>query len=181
MDGRKKKVLIVLCVAGVIFAWRVIAVVTKYMPSGAQAGVPSVETAPEPTELAAKAAAKARERETAGLMKSQEQAARQPWGRDPFANIVSETRGATPAPSKYPTVAQAPTAPRLNFTGVAKVDDGWWAIVSGQFVRIGDVVETDFRVSEITKRSITFQSRGWSLHYELGKDAPLVQLVSEEP
>jgi len=181
MDGRKKKVLIVLCVASVIFVWRVIAVVTKYMPSAAQAEVPAVETAPDPSALAASAAAKARERETAGLMKSQEQAARQPWGRDPFANIVSEIKGAGPEASENLTAPQAPTAPRLNLTGVGKVDDGWRAIVSGQIVRIGDVMETDFRVSQITNRSITLQSGGWSLRYELGTDAPLVQPLSEKP
>lgn len=181
MDARKKKVVTVLSMASVILVWRVYVVVTTYMPSAAQAEPPVAEVEPMPTEVAAATQANARKRETAALMTAQERAARQPWGRDPFASLVVKVKKSTTAASENPTPADAPKGPRLDFTGVARVDDEWRAIVSGQFVGIGDVVETDFRVSQITKRSITFQSRGWSLRYELGQDVPVVQPITENP
>ena len=181
MDARKKKVVTVLCAASVILLWRVYALVTKYMPSSAQAEAPVADVGPLPTDVAAAAMIKAREREMAALLSAQELAAKQPWGRDPFASLVEKAKVIVPAASENATPIDAPTAPRISFTGVARVDNEWRAIVSGQFVGIGDIIETDFRVSQITKRSITFQSRGWSLRYELGKDAPLVQQLSENP
>ena len=180
MDARKKKVVTVLCAASAILVWRVYVVVTKYLPSAAQAESPVAGADSLPIEVAA-AMTKAHERAIEALWTAQEQAARQPWGRDPFASLVVASSGATPTASENPPPSEAPTAPRLSFTGVARVDDEWRAIISGQFVGIGDIVETDFRVSQITKRSITFQSRGWSLRYELGKDVPLVQQLSENP
>ncbi|HKQ49348.1 MAG TPA: hypothetical protein VJZ71_14855 [Phycisphaerae bacterium] len=181
MDARKKKVVTVLCAASVILVWRVYVVVTTYLPSAAKAETPVAEAGPLPTEVAAATVAKARERESAALRTAQDQAARQPWGRDPFASLMVEMKGSAPAASENSPPPEAPTAPRLSFTGVARVDEEWRAIVSGQFVGIGDFVETDFRVSQITKRSITFQSRGWSLRYELGQDVPVVQPITENP
>lgn len=181
MDARKKKVLIVLSVASLILVWRVYAVVTAYMPSAAQAESSEASTDAANQDLVASVAARALEQESLALVKAQEKAAKQPWGRDPFADVVAAEEEIEPTPSEKAPVSQPPPVPTLTFTGVSKVGDEWRAIVSGRLVRIGDIIETDYRVSRITKRSITFQSRGWTLQYELGKEAPLVQPLTEKP
>ncbi len=180
MDAKTKKVLIVLGFASLILVWRIYGLVNKYMPAGAQAAqgaAAELDTA----GLASQAAAKAHEQETAVLVKAQEKAAGQPWGRDPFADVIAPEQKIEPAPSEKEATDDRPVPPRITFTGVSRVGDEWRAIVSGHLVRVGDVIEADYRVSRISKRSITMQSRGWSLKYELGTETPSVERLSEKP
>lgn len=180
MDARTKKVLILLGFASLVLVWRICGLVTKYMPAGARASQTAAADL-DTASLAARAAAEAHDQETAGLVKSQEKAARQPWGRDPFADVIAPKQIIQPAPSEKDPAADRPAPPRITFTGVSRVGDEWRAIVSGHLVRVGDVIEADYRVSRISKRSITMQSRGWSLRYELGTEAPSVERLSEKP
>lgn len=181
MDARKKKILLVLGAASLIFVWRVYGIVTKYMPSSAQAKPTAFDAESANAGLAASVALRAHEREAEGLMKAQEQAAKQPWGRDPFADVIAKEAPRETAPSEKKVSEERPPPLRMTFTGVSKVGDDWRAIISGRLVRIGEVIETDYRVSQITKRSITIQSKGWSMRYELGTEAPHVERLSEKP
>jgi hypothetical protein len=181
MDARKKKVLAVLTVATFILVWRIFAIVTKYMPSTAQVVPAAVDTESVNASLAATITTRNNHKEANRLIKAQEDAAKQPWGRDPFADLVAKDPAKISAPFEKKTSEDQPAPLRIAFTGVSKVGEQWRAIVSGRLVGVGDVVETDYKVSRITKRSITLQSRGWELHYELGTEAPHVERLSEGP
>ena len=60
-------------------------------------------------------------------------------------------------------------------------DDQWLAALDGNIVRVGDTVEEDCRIIEITKHSVVLKSKGWVFTYALGSQKPEIRPFSEEP
>ena len=180
MDSRRKKVLTVLCLASLILGWRVYVVWTKYSPSSAKANpVPAslrLDAAPPAPE---KAAART---DTQAIWESQRVVAAQPWGRDPFADVSGMMQSKDDSEQSQEKKAEAIGQPAsLRFTGVSGSNNNWLAVVRGDIVRIGDVIDGKFTVVAINKRSLTLAADGWTFRYELGSEEPFVRPASEAP
>jgi len=181
MDSRKKKIIAVLCVGSVILLWRLYAL-TQYLPSSAQAD--PAQAANVVNDAVQAGYAKAEQKEQSKNWKLQQEVASQAWGRNPFADVpgVMRRRVESESESEQPQLDQSPPSPpSVHLTGVSKSGGQWLAVVDGQIVRVGDVLQDEFTVTEITKRSVTATSRGWSFRFEIGAEAPSIRPVSEEP
>ncbi|HVP11484.1 MAG TPA: hypothetical protein VMV94_09895 [Phycisphaerae bacterium] len=89
MDSRRKKVLVVLCVASLTLAWRVYALWGRFAPRAAQAGpVAAVAASDVVTTMPDQPAVQT---DNPALWETQQIVAAQPWGRDPFAEVPGET------------------------------------------------------------------------------------------
>ncbi|MBN2562439.1 MAG: hypothetical protein JXQ75_16055 [Phycisphaerae bacterium] len=181
MDARKKKVLTVLCIGSVILTWRVYALIVKQVPSAAEAG-PALTSVYDDSAGNSNQYAES-QKDMAGIWEQQAAVGSQPWGRDPFADVQGARREPEPRRMEetVPDRGPPPEAPSLNFTGVSMSDGQWLAVVRRSIVRVGDVIDEEFRVTDITKRSVTISSRGWAFRYELGVKEPVVRPLWEEP
>jgi hypothetical protein len=180
MDARRKKVLMVLCVASLILAWRIYAVVTGGTPAAVQANPAPVAVDAGPVvPIATQTASPV---DSPALWESQQAVAAQAWGRDPFADVeaVSQPEEAAEE-AKAQEETGAPPTPSLRFSGVSSSDNNWLAVVQGNIVRVGDFIDGRYKVVEITKRSLTLAADGWTFRYELGSDAPFIRPPSENP
>lgn len=178
MNSRTKKVLAVLCVAGLVLAWRVYGLLERYLPASVQA-LPT--TAPALTDADAAGKTVVPEN-TLARWESQRAVAEQPWGRDPFADaepVMENTRPVKPDEVRAPSSA-APTAAAFGFTGVSESKGKWLAVVRGRIVRVGDEIDGKYKVVEIDRRSITLAAEGWTYRYELGAEDVSVRPASEE-
>ncbi len=179
MDSRKKKILTVLCVGLVILCWRIYAEITKYSPTD-QAEAESSVTAVDFGQVVSDP----REDEGIGrMLKRQAAVTDEPWGRDPFADISSayvtpEAESAQPAHNES---RPPPEPPSLKLGGVSGSDGQWLAMVDGELARTGDLIRGEFKVIEITKQSVTIESGGWAIRYEMGSAEPVVRSLSEAP
>jgi len=181
MDARKKKVLSVLCVASLVLVWRGYAVITKFKPSKAKAD-PAVTAVDFGSTESDRDAAYEQE-DLTGVLEQQEDIANQSWGRDPFADVSGAVRERQPVSveAEVRDEGPPPEPPPLEFSGVSKSDGRWLAVVRRRIVGVGDVIDGEYKIVEITKRSITLASGRWSLRYELGSDDAVVRpLVKEQ-
>ena len=169
MDRKKKKFLIILAIACPVLVWR-LSTLTRYFPSHAQA-VPQTESIPSETTMLRKASAPVFR--FAASPEAQQKIREGPWGRDQFELPVlrEEPEGTESAPA---LTSASPKPPTIKFTGVSKSRGDWMAVVGGVFVRVGDVIDSQYHVRAIGKGSITLESQEWQFHYELGVDTPLV-------
>jgi hypothetical protein len=184
MDSRRKKVLSVLGVAGVILVWRAYGVVGKFWPAPAQASSnQAAETAAPSPPVTPDSAV---QDDSPRMWEAQQAVASQPWGRDPFADLAGAVTGqmdlGKEARGQSPLVRDGPPAPPLlHFNGVSVSGSQWLAVVRGDIVHVGDLIDGEYKIVEITKRSITLEGKGWTFRYELGSDEATVQPVSEKP
>lgn len=173
MAARQKKVLMILIPASLVLIWRVQAMV-RYLPSSASA---TVVAAPEPadeTVMDQFAEVVISPEAEAAIRRAQQEIEAQPWGRDPFGiRSRAQPTEAQAEMSPVATPEPPPAAPRIAFTGVSRSGDRWIAVVGGNFVRVGDIVEQNYRVVEIAKGSITLEYGGWTLRYDLGAESPV--------
>ena len=206
MERRNKKVLIVLGVASLILVWRVYALLNRSTPTAAQANqaatsiqqdaVPRLEESkaegetrgwiPLPAAVAAGVAQTPEQSAvqpiTPTLAESQKLIAAQPWGRDPFADPPGAVQRAelTEQPKeKEATIVEPP--PALKFTGASSSNGKWLAVVRGEIVRVGDLIDGKYKVVEITQRSLTLTANKWTFRYEMGSESPSIRPPSEEP
>ncbi|MFH1418232.1 MAG: hypothetical protein ABII12_08115 [Planctomycetota bacterium] len=176
MDSRKKKIFVVLSVASVVLVWRVYVVIAKYLPKSAQAETAVVageETAGLQSQAACIAENRLAERWTAQM-----QVADGPWGLSPFADKpwAAQVLDAADEPEKTVEVRHGrPSPPAIRFTGASKSGEQWLAIVGDNILRVGDTVDGDFTVAEITKQSITFASGSWMFTYQLGSEEAVIR------
>ncbi|MCG8406446.1 MAG: hypothetical protein MI923_14710 [Phycisphaerales bacterium] len=173
MDARKKKVLIVLAIASVILVWRLYAIVTEYLPSTTRADSVA-EVVP-----AAKDQTSVRKDSMEEVWNAQTKVTEQSWGRDPFSNVLRVLN--LDSSNEEVVSREPPPAPSILFTGVSMSDDQWLAALDGNIVRVGDTVEEDCRIIEITKHSVVLKSKGWVFTYALGSQKPEIRPFSEEP
>jgi hypothetical protein len=180
MNARKKKVLTVLCAGSVFLTWRGYVLVTeRLIPAMSHAAAPGapVEQPPQPANASASAAGTAAE--LSGLLSRQATVADQPWGRDPFAAVPGAEHEAG-----QPVVADSsrdrpPPPPKMRLTGVSRSDGHWLAVMRDKIVRVGDVIDGQFTVTEITKQSITITSGRWAYRYGMGTEQPEVRPFAE--
>lgn len=164
MDPRRKKILSVLAVGVLILGWRIYVVVTDYFPAAqAQADTGVAMPAPPPIIQPVR---KTADDDPVWALQRQLQA--RPWGRDPFMTPPGRgpVRGADRNADNGPVVRPDPGA--IRFSGAARLDGKWRAIVSGQIVSLGEEIRPGFRVVGITKRTMTLASGNWRFRYELG-------------
>ena len=181
MVARKKKILIVLCIGVMVLTWRVSVLVTKYLPSDARAALTGMLTDGDGTQGMPNGYYS--DGAIAKILAQQETAARGPWGRDPFTHIADVHQELDPVRirSMDTHLGPRPKAPLLGFTGVSKSNGQWLAVVRGNIVQIGDVIDGEYRVKRIARGSITLAARGWILRYELGSETAVVRPLSEGP
>jgi hypothetical protein len=181
MDPRKKKVLVVLSIGSAILVWRVSVIFMEYMPSAAQATPANLEIAAFSNagqDVVPEATA-----EMERLRIAQAETMAKPWGRDPFADVpgMRPKRGsAQPVETVSRRGNRPPEAPALRFSGVSKSGEQWLAVIGGDIVRVGDVVNETFTVAEITKNTITLSVDGWLIQYRLGSEEPTVHQALEK-
>ncbi len=175
---RKRKLLAIIGVGCAFMGWRGYALWTRDVTPVAAAGVLSdgAGTTSSPGVAPAGYADGSVDR----LREAREAVAKGPWGRNPFASPVSAARTVDEAPGADQRRSQ-PKPPGLEFTGVSKAGENWLAIVGGRIVRIGDELDAQHRVVEITKNSLTVASQHWAFRYELGGMEPAVHPVTEGP
>ena len=177
MDPRRKKILSVLAVAVLILGWRIYVIVTDYFPAAqAQADTGVAMPAPPPIIQPARIAA---DDDQVWVLQRQLQA--RPWGRDPFMTPPGRgpARGGDRNADNVPVVRPDPGA--IRFSGAARLDGKWHAIVSGQIVSLGEEIRPGFRVVGITKRAMTLASGNWMFRYELGSATATPFQGQEQP
>ena len=180
MNARRKKIMTVLCLGSVFLAWRGYVLITeRLLPTKTQAD--SMVVTPEPTPSDTAGVARPVSSDMTRVFEQQATVVDQPWGRDPFAPVPGSAQvSESPAAAKAPPRDQPP-APVLQFTGVSRSAGRWLAVVQNKIVRVDDVIDGQFTVVEITKRSLTVASGGWAYRYELGVERPEVRRSTEEP
>lgn len=180
-DPRTKKLVIILAICSPLLIWRLV-LLTKYLPA-------SVEAMPQETEpledTQESELSPARADVSAVLAHSSliEAAARVkdgPWGRDPFELSAQAAREA-PLESSGAVGAPVPVAPKIAFTGVSQSAGRWMAMVQGDFVQVGDIIQDTYRVRRIDKSSITLDLGGWQFRYFLGVEEAQVHRTMEAP
>jgi hypothetical protein len=188
MDGLRRKIRLVLGVACLILGWRVYSLAVRYggptMPAPVEAESPDFVPIPggEPSDAqpSEKPAVATGLEIDESLLAARREVAAEPWGRDPFATAPY----VTDAPSESGDGADlgngAPSPPSLVFSAVCGSGDKWSAVVRGGIVRVGDVIDNQFRVTRITKGSLTLSKGGWTFHYELGTNNVVVQQGGED-
>ncbi len=181
MDARTKKIVGVLCVACVVLAWRLYVVIAKYALSPAEAE-PTVALI---TDEVAEPVNGDDDRGLAAVelvLQRQQTVANGPWGRDPFADV----EGMEPVPGtgdvEAPGVERGlePEPPAIAFTGASMSGGRWLAIVDGQIVRVGDVIDDEYEVVDIEEWTITVAAGPWTYAYKLGCSVALSSPRSEE-
>ncbi len=177
MDARRKQVLGVLAVAVLILTWRICVIIADYFPA-AQARADTGVATPAPPPIVRPARRTADDDQ---LWVLQRQLQARPWGRDPFMTPPGRgpDRAADRNADQVPVVRPDPGA--IRFTGAARLDGTWRAIVSGQIVGLGEEIRPGFRVVGITKRTMTLASGNWRFRYELGSAAATPFQGSEKP
>ncbi len=175
MDGRRKKVLIVLGAGSIVLCWRLYVLFTDYWPTSAQAR-PAGSSAGGGPPSASSATIDAMSETWA----AQALVADQPWGRDPFSDVPWAWRPAGTAASQNPAGATPPPAPELRFTGVSRSGEQWLAAIGGRIARVGDIVADQYEVVGIDARSVTLARGGWSITYTLGSADVIVNRRMEE-
>lgn len=179
IDRRRKLVLSVLCIGSVVLLWRIHAIFQRYAPAGAVAAVPSpAEPVPD---VAVPVVNAANAQDLSAMTEAQRRLAGQPWGRDPFDAAVFHPVVAQDRRDTAPSASAAPPAPRIRFTGVSKAGEKWLAAIDGQIVRVGDVVQEQYRVARITTSAVTLQAGGWAFEFSLGAREPGVRPWVERP
>ncbi len=174
MDGRRKKVLIVLGAGSLVLFWRLYVLFTDYWPTAAEARPASfVDAGPPSLDRAGSDA-------TSEIWAAQALVADQPWGRDPFSDVPWAWHPSEVPGSNTPPGATPPPAPKLHFTGVSRSGDQWLAAIGGRVVRIGDVVADHYEVVRIDARSVALARGGWMIEYALGSADVLVHRRMEE-
>lgn len=179
MSGnRKKRLLAIIGVGCAFMGWRGYALWTRGVTPAAAASVFSDRAG----VISFPGVAPAGSVDGSGdrLRAAREAVANGPWGRNPFASPVSAARAVDEEPCADQRRSQ-PKPPSLQFTGVSKAGENWLAIVGGRIVRIGDELDAQYRVVEITKNSLTVASPHWAFRYELGGMEPAVHPVTEGP
>ena len=177
MDPKQKKIATICCICCAILAWRIYAIVTKYMPTPATASANAVETAapasatilPDWIEVPPQ------------TKEAQEQASRQEWGRDPFAPVPGQAQPAI-APKEV-VVSATPTKqpPAIRFSGVSRSGGKWLAAVNGSIYRVGDKFDDNFTIHSITSNSVTLACEGWGFEFNMGVPKPNVRRLGESP
>ncbi len=178
MDARKKKVVTVLCIGVVILAWRVIAIVTEYLPTEAQADSGQEVVAHVAVEEGQGLADQMR-----GLLDAQCKEAEKSWGRNPFGDVpwaVARSQGEVESVGE-PENATSPPVPSLVLKGVSRSGSNWLAAGGGKIVAIGGEKERGHSVAEITAQSITLESQGWAFTFVIGHEGADVRRLSGEP
>lgn len=177
MEPAKKKLLIVLAIACPVLFWR-LAALTRYLPSKAQA------VSASGTELGSDEGPMSKATlvpmDFSAVFEAQKKIKDGPWGRNPFETAISSTLNHS-HDSASSGQSAAPIPPKLRFTGVSRFNGGWMAVVDGSFLKVGEFVQDQYRVTSIDKGSISFESQGWELRYELGQDAPRITRVEGAP
>jgi hypothetical protein len=179
MDSRRNKVLAVLCLASLVLVWRVYAVWNRYLPAPAQGN-------PIPAGTGLGVASPGSEKGSVRpdgptIWESQKVVAAQPWGRDPFADVSDSMRPKEAEQAEDKKAEGVPPPASVRFTGVSASDNNWLAVVRGDIVRVGDVIDGKYAVIAINKRSLTLAADGWTFRYELGSEEPFVRPASETP
>jgi len=175
---RQKKLLAIVVVGCGFLAWRGYALWARYAaPARAEAALPSPP--PQPS-ASARPDSEAADPSPGRFAEARRMVAEGPWGRNPFASPTTSNRMSDAEP-ETPAPRPAAKPPSLRFTGVSRSGDNWLAVVNDRIVRVGDEIEPQLRVAEITKQSLTLLSRHWIYRYELGAAEPAVQPVTEEP
>lgn len=170
MDPKKKRLLIVLAIGCPVVAWRLSAL-TKYFPSPAEAVSPADVEAVNRDPVAASSTSPLQFVASSELLQKIRNG---PWGRDPFGLADVRNEPETIEASSAP-VLTAPAAPVIQFRSVSRSRGIWIAVVGGSFVRVGDIIDSQYRVRAIGRGSITLESQGWQFNYELGANTPVVQ------
>lgn len=182
MDARRKKVLTVLSIGSLILVWRIYALFEKYGPATAAAvEAPAAAATPEVTPTSDSPSKSALGYRLGELLARQSEVGTQEWGRNPFAAIPWVARMKSPEQAIEVKTQDAPPPPQIRFTGVSRSGDQWLAAVNGDILRIGAVIEKDYRLLRITRHSMTLESRGWTFTYNLGEPSAVIDRVQEEP
>ncbi len=177
-SARQKKLLAIVVIGCGFLAWRGYTLWTRYAtPARAEAASPLPPSQPPPS---ARQDSGAVEPSPDRFAEARRMVAEGPWGRNPFASPALSSR-MSDAEQEPPPPRPAAKPPSLRFTGVSRAGDNWLAIVDDRIVRVGDEIEPQHRVAEITKHSLTLRSRHWIYRYELGGAEATVQPVTEEP
>lgn len=174
MITRQKKVLTVLVLGSLILAWRGYSLFEKYAPNIANAGDPTV--VPALTVPAQSSAAQA----LAETLRRQSEAAKRPWGRNPFEDVAWVVKNQKIEPAAQPVLNQAPPAPEVKFIGTSKSGDQWLAAVQGNIHGVGDVLQDQFKIIRITRHTLTLESQGWTFTYRAGETGATVNPRSKE-
>ena len=180
MNARKKKVLTVLCIGSVVLVWRAYVLVTRYIPSSARAGSIAAVVEDDSAEIMPLSTQK----DWQDVWEAQRVIAEElKWERNAFAAVPwADLDRENVRPSTATTPAHAPAPPQeIVFTGVSRSGDFWLAALSGEIVRVGDVIDDRYIVAKITKNSITLEMKGWAYTFQLGSSDVDVHPISEHP
>lgn len=169
MANRQKKVLTVLGLGTVILAWRGYALFEKYAPSTAEA-VDVTIAAPVMSSASQSSANSA----FSDLLKKQAEAAKHPWGRNPFMDVPWVVKNKKPEPVPETTSQEAPPAPQLQFVGTSKSQDQWLAAIQGDIYRVGDSLPQNLKIIRITRHTLTVEFEGWTYTYRAGETGAIV-------
>ncbi len=173
MPGRKKKVMIVLGAGSIILFWRVLVLITAYLPASASATPIGI------VEVPPMSAQSANEDPALKLVWDAQCAAEKAdWGRDPFEDI-RRTPANTAAPA--PVSLTPPPQPRLKFSGVSRSNGKWLTAYNGAIVRVGDTLQDKFKIIDITGNSIVVESEGWIFTYAIGSSEARIRPSGETP
>lgn len=162
MIERQKKVLSVLALGVALLVWRGYVLVVDSMPAAAEGGQSMTLESGDPPD--GRDAGRPLVDPDAALWEAQRRLAERPWGRDPFEGSEIAPVASDVAPTT------APPAPTFRFTGAAATDGAWRGIVDGKIVRVGDVLNGEFRVEAIGRDSMTVAARGWLFEVGLGSE-----------
>ncbi len=177
MDARKKKVLVVLCIGVMILAWRVVVIVTEYMPTAVQAD--GQEAAVFDGTLQEE---KSLSEDLRGSLDAQRQVAEKDWGRNPFEAVPWAARETNAVETVVePETHTPPPTPSFVLKGVSRSGRRWLAAVNGKIVGVGDEMEGGYKVAEITERSITFELQGWAFKFVVGSEGADIRRLSGAP
>lgn len=197
MGVLKGRIRLVLCAACLILSWRVYSLYVRYgspeLPAAALAETADAGLVPAdvlPTEELAGGTPSARERTSVAavvvdesILAAQRSAASQPWGRDPFSAAVNVIDAGSEDAEREDEIGSAsgpPPPPSLAFSAVCGRGDKWSAVVRGNIVRVGDMIDNEYRVTRIGKGSLTLSRGAWVFRYELGTNDVVVQKAEEE-
>lgn len=186
MNGLRRKLPLVLSVASLILAWRVYSLYVRYaspqapalVPAQAQADPLPVRLPVEPMLAPSNFARPAGLEVDESLLNAQQAAAEKPWGRDPFAtapHLTDAERDDSEIEDAARRAGGLPSPPSLAFNAVCGSGGTWLAVVRGGIVRVGDVIDNQYRITRIAKGSLTLSAGQWTFCYELGTSNVVVQ------
>jgi len=184
VNSRNKRALYVLVPGAIILVWRVWAILSGGSPQRADAGstaeAATVQEAypPVTSPMSGRAAVGITAKDDPRLA-LQAQLEQGPWTRHPFRPAKPRVLEAPTQRPPAPPLERLP-APHWNMTGVMRTGGKYAAILNGQTVSVGDVVEGGFEVVNVTLDSVTVRHRGWTFRYLLGRPHAEAQIAREE-